>query len=106
MSLQLIPDDDALLIRAAVSFRGVDDAVRELIDNSITAGASEISVTVHSCNGFSVWDNGSGIDDEFTHLGEEGWTSKTDGRGKSLAHLIALSSEVNVSSRGMQKNYG
>eukprot|EP01060_Flectonema_neradi_P019527 TRINITY_DN2669_c0_g1_i1.p1 TRINITY_DN2669_c0_g1~~TRINITY_DN2669_c0_g1_i1.p1 ORF type:complete len:952 (+),score=150.53 TRINITY_DN2669_c0_g1_i1:1413-4268(+) len=107
MSVQLLPDDDALLIRAAISFQGVDDAVKELVENSIAAGASEIVVAVNSCSEFSVWDNGSGISAEcMAQIGNEGWTTKPNGKGNALSHLAALSNGVVISSNGLRKTIG
>jgi DNA mismatch repair protein MutL len=99
-SLKFIPAPDSRLVRATESISSVAHCLRELLENSIDASSSVITVrlTETGLDTISISDNGCGIPREgLSLLCTEGATSKqfggrqAGGRGKALEAIASLS---------------
>ena len=79
MSIARLPDDTARLLRSSVAIVTPVDLVKELLENSIDAGATkvQIAITTDTLTEITVTDNGTGIDPrDFHQVGRRGHTSK------------------------------
>ncbi|SPQ27204.1 943260c2-efe7-4806-921d-50611a4db979 [Thermothielavioides terrestris] len=103
MSIRLLPGDVVAQIKSSAVITSLNGAVCGLVQNSLDAGASKISISVDYCRGnCSVEDNGVGIEPASFHegggLGQLHYTSKYPPRsdchgkrGEFLASLASLS---------------
>ncbi|KAF5575067.1 DNA mismatch repair PMS2 [Fusarium subglutinans] len=79
MSISALPPSSAHLLRSSSSLPDPLSVVKELVDNSIDAGATSIEITVapNTVDKVQVRDNGCGIQvDDFKSLGHRSHTSK------------------------------
>ncbi|RBR22205.1 hypothetical protein FVER53590_01290 [Fusarium verticillioides] len=79
MSISALPPSSAHLLRSSSSLPDPLSIVKELVDNSIDAGATSIEITVapNTVDRVQVRDNGCGIQvDDFKSLGRRSHTSK------------------------------
>ncbi|KAG9507180.1 hypothetical protein J7337_000729 [Fusarium musae] len=79
MSIAALPPSSAHLLRSSSSLPDPLSIVKELVDNSIDAGATSIEITVapNTVDRVQVRDNGCGIQvDDFKSLGRRSHTSK------------------------------
>ncbi|CVK83225.1 related to DNA mismatch repair protein PMS2 [Fusarium mangiferae] len=79
MSISALPPSSAHLLRSSSSLPDPLSMVKELVDNSIDAGATSIEITVapNTVDKVQVRDNGCGIQvDDFKSLGRRSHTSK------------------------------
>ncbi|KAF4436176.1 DNA mismatch repair PMS2 [Fusarium acutatum] len=79
MSISALPPSSAYLLRSSSSLPDPLSMVKELVDNSIDAGATSIEITVapNTVDKVQVRDNGCGIPvDDFKSLGRRSHTSK------------------------------
>ncbi|CZR35090.1 uncharacterized protein FPRO_00788 [Fusarium proliferatum ET1] len=79
MSISALPPSSAHLLRSSSSLLDPLSMVKELVDNSIDAGATSIEITVapNTVDKVQVRDNGCGIQvDDFKSLGRRSHTSK------------------------------
>ncbi|KAG7421263.1 hypothetical protein ACKAV7_000739 [Fusarium commune] len=79
MSISVLPPSSAHLLRSSSSLPDPLSMVKELVDNSIDAGATSIEITVapNTVDKVQVRDNGCGIQvDDYKSLGRRSHTSK------------------------------
>ncbi|KAG7837183.1 hypothetical protein KL943_001222 [Ogataea angusta] len=98
------PVSDA--IRSGIVVVDGADVVRELLENSIDSGASQVAISVafeNGCLDIELADNGTGVDpNDLAAMGRRHWTSKDLGeskfgfRGESLHAIMGLCTRTEI----------
>eukprot|EP01060_Flectonema_neradi_P030192 TRINITY_DN4326_c0_g1_i8.p1 TRINITY_DN4326_c0_g1~~TRINITY_DN4326_c0_g1_i8.p1 ORF type:complete len:1003 (+),score=214.05 TRINITY_DN4326_c0_g1_i8:97-3105(+) len=102
MSICPLPADESVLIHAGVVIQTPISIVKELVENSIDAGATLVTVRVSmDLSAITVEDNGEGIDKEQVGNIQFGRTSKVGTfyygyRGQALSSIAAQAGEVHL----------
>lgn len=122
MSISALPPSTVRLLGSSSAIADPFSLVKELVDNSIDAGATSIEITIapNTVDKIQVWDNGQGIRlEDYDYLGRRAHTSKlrsfddleTQGgttlgfRGEALASANSLAT-IKVSTRTAQDPVG